>query len=116
MWLRCGRRRKRQALVGPLAFGAIAGLRARIFFLDAAAVDPQGAYGYSAPEAEVLCRLADIADQVVLLAGHTAKTGSAPALVSRLAHLTGAMLSGPPPVALAAALGDTQVPVHVVSA
>jgi hypothetical protein len=77
-------------------------LRARIFFLDAAAVDPQGAYGYSAPEAEVLCRLADIADQVVLLAGHT--------------HLTGAMLSGPPPVALAAALGDTQVPVHVVSA
>src|SRR5689334_22156089 len=37
----------RRALVGPTTLAAIAGLRARTFFLDAAAVDVRGTYALS---------------------------------------------------------------------
>ena len=45
--------RERHALVGPTTLDVIAGLRARTFFLDAAAVDVRGTYACSTAEARV---------------------------------------------------------------
>ena len=58
----------RQAFVGPTTLDVIAGLRARTFFLDAAAVDVRGTYACSTAEARVERGLTEIADEVVLLA------------------------------------------------
>ena len=102
----------RQALVGPTTLEAIAGLRARTFFLDAAAVDVRGAYACSTAEARVARGLADIADEVVLLATREAFAASAPALVAGLHRLTAAVTDGPPPVALAAAFERAGVVVN----
>jgi len=72
----------RQALVGPTTLDALAGLRARTFFLDAAAVDVRGTYACSIAEARVERGLAQIADEVVLLVTAAAFSESAPALVT----------------------------------
>jgi DeoR/GlpR family transcriptional regulator of sugar metabolism len=106
----------RQALVGPTTLEALAGLRARMFFLDAAAVDVRGTYACSPAEARVARGLADIADEVVLLVTREAFSGSAPALVAGLHRLTAAVTDGPPPVALAAALEREGVVVHAARA
>jgi hypothetical protein len=68
----------RQALVGPTTLDAIADLRVRTFFLDAAAVDARGTYACSTAEARVPRGLAEIADEVVLRAAAAVFTGSAP--------------------------------------
>jgi DeoR family transcriptional regulator of aga operon len=104
----------RQALVGPTTLDALAGLRARTFFLDAAAVDVRGTYACSPAEARVARGLAGIADEVVLLAPASAFAGSAPALVSTLNRLTAAVTDGPPPPAVAAALRRAGATLHVV--
>jgi DeoR/GlpR family transcriptional regulator of sugar metabolism len=106
----------RHALVGPTTLDALAGLRARTFFLDASAVDVRGVYAGSTAEARVALGLADIADEVVLLATRDAFTASAPALVAGLDRLAAAVTDGPPPVSLAAALGRAGVRVHVATA
>jgi DeoR/GlpR family transcriptional regulator of sugar metabolism len=103
----------RQALVGPATTDAIAGLRVRTFFLDAAAVDVRGLYACSTAEARVERGLAEIADEVVLLAPATAFTDSAPALVARLDRLTAVVSDGFPPVAVAAALDRAGVALHI---
>ncbi len=105
----------RQAFTGPTTTDAIAGLRARIFFLDAAAVDGRGTYACSTAEARVARALADIADEVVLLVTQEAFTGSAPALVAGLGRCTVAVTDGPPPAPLAAALRCAGVGVHVAT-
>lgn len=105
----------RQALVGPATTDAIAGLRVRTFFLDAAAVDVRGTYACSTAEARVERGLAEIADEVVLLAPATAFTESAPALVARLDRLTAVVSDGFPPVAVAAALDRAGVALHVAT-
>lgn len=105
----------RQALVGPTTLDAIAGLRARIFFLDAAAVDVRGTYARTPAEARVENGLVDIADEVVLLATREELTCSAPALVTRLERLTAVVTDAPPPAALAAALHHADVAVHVAA-
>jgi DeoR/GlpR family transcriptional regulator of sugar metabolism len=102
----------RQALVGPTTVEALAGLRARTFFLDAAAVDVRGTYACSPAEARVARGLADIADEVVLLVTREAFAASAPALVAGLHRITAAVTDGPPPVALAAAFERAGVVVH----
>jgi DeoR/GlpR family transcriptional regulator of sugar metabolism len=94
----------RQALVGPTTLDAILGLRVRTFFLDAAAVDIRGTYARSTAEARVARGLAEIADQVVLLATGQSFAGSAPALVAKLDRLTAVVTDGPPPAAFIAAL------------
>jgi DeoR family transcriptional regulator of aga operon len=104
----------RQALVGPTTLDAIAGLRARTFFLDAAAVDVRGTYACSPAEAEVARALARIADEVVLLAPARVFTDSAPALIATLDRLTAVVADRPPPAALAAALDRADVALHVV--
>jgi DeoR/GlpR family transcriptional regulator of sugar metabolism len=106
----------RQALVGPATVAAIAGLRARTFFLDAAAVDVRGTYACSTAEAQVARALADIADEVVLLATGAAFTGSAPALVAGLDRLTVVVTDAPPPIALARALDRAAVALYVAAA
>jgi DeoR/GlpR family transcriptional regulator of sugar metabolism len=99
----------RQALVGPATVDAIAGLRARTFFLDAAAIDTRGTYACSTPEARVSHGLMDIADRVVLLVDRSAVTGSAPALVAGLNRLAAAVVDGPLPAPLAAAFARAGV-------
>ena len=106
----------RQALVGPTTVEAIAGLRARTFFLDAAAVDVRGTYACSTAEARVARGLADIVDEVVLLATGAAFTGSAPALVAGLDRLDAVVTDGPPPPPLAAAFRCAGVTLYVASA
>ena len=106
----------RHALVGPTTLAAIAGLRARTFFLDAAAVDVRGTYACSTAEAQVTRGLADIADEVVLLATGAAFTGSAPALVAGLDRLTAVVTDAPPPAALGRALDRAAVALHVAAA
>lgn len=105
----------RQALVGPTTLDAIAGLRARTAFLDAAAVDVRGMYACSTPEARVSRRLAEIADRAVLLVTTAAFTRSAPALVAGLDRFTAAVTDGPPPAPLGAAFARAGVAVHVAS-
>jgi DeoR/GlpR family transcriptional regulator of sugar metabolism len=103
----------RQALVGPATTDAIAGLRVRTFFLDAAAVDARGVYACSTAEARVERGLAEIADEVVLLAPAAVFTESAPALVARLDRLTAVVTDGLPPAGVAAALDHAGVALHV---
>jgi DeoR family transcriptional regulator of aga operon len=104
----------RQALVGPTTLEAIAGLRARTFFLDAAAVDVRGTYACSPAEAQVARGLAAIVDEVVLLAPAGVFTGSAPALVATLDRLTAVVTDRPPPAAVAVALDRAGVALHLV--
>jgi DeoR/GlpR family transcriptional regulator of sugar metabolism len=106
----------RQALVGPTTVATIAGLRARTFFLDAAAVDVRGTYACSTAEAQVARGLADIADEVVLLATGAAFTGSAPVLVAGLDRLTAVVTDEPPPDAVARALERAEVALYVAAA
>jgi DeoR/GlpR family transcriptional regulator of sugar metabolism len=103
----------RQALVGPTTLDAIAGLRARTFFLDAAAVDVRGTYACSPAEARVDRGLAGIADEVVLLAPVGVFTDSAPALIATLDRLTAVVTDRTPPAAVEAALDSAGVALHV---
>ena len=103
----------RQALVGPTTLDVIAGLRARTFFLDAAAVDVRGTYACSTAEARVARGLTEIADEVVLLAPAAAFTGSAPALVTRLDRLTAVVTDVSPPDCVISALDRAGVALHV---
>ena len=103
----------RQALVGPTTLDAIAGLRARTFFLDAAAVDVRGTYACSTAEARVARGLAEIADEVVLLASGGVFTCSAPALVATLDRLTAVVADAEPPTAVVAELDRVGVKLHI---
>jgi DeoR/GlpR family transcriptional regulator of sugar metabolism len=103
----------RQALVGPTTLDVIAGLRARTFFLDAAAVDVRGTYACSTAEARVARGLTEIADEVVLLAPAAAFAGSAPALVTRLDRLTAVVTDESPPAPVVAVLEGAGVALHV---
>ena len=103
----------RQALVGPATLDVIAGLRARTFFLDAAAVDVRGTYACSTAEARVARGLAEIADEVVLLAPAAAFSGSAPALVTRLDRLTAVVTDESPPASVVSVLDGAGVALHI---
>ena len=103
----------RQALVGPTTLDVIAGLRARTFFLDAAAVDVRGTYACSTAEARVARGLTEIADEVVLLAPATAFTGSAPALVTTLDRLTAVVTDESPPGCVVSALAGAGVALYI---
>ncbi len=81
-------RADRHAFVGPSTEAALAGLRARTFFLEPAAVDPRGLYAGSPAEASVQRRLMDIADDVVMIATADVTRSSAPALIASLDHVT----------------------------
>ncbi len=95
---------ERQAFVGPATLDAAAQLRARTLFLSVAAIDPRGMYSCSVAEASVQRRLMDIADHVVLLAGHATFGGSAPALLGALDRLTAVVTDRLPPRSIAGAL------------
>ena len=81
--------------------------------LDAAAVDVRGCYACSTGEARVARGLAEIADEVVLLAPAAAFTDSAPALVGPLERLSAVVTDGPPPAAVAAVLDRAGVALYV---
>lgn len=105
---------ERHAFVGPTTETALAQLRARTFFLSTAAVDAWGAYSRSPAEASVQRRLTEIADEVILLATHEVFESSAPARVAPLDRLTGVVTDRPLPHAVAVALRQAHVEVHVV--
>jgi DeoR/GlpR family transcriptional regulator of sugar metabolism len=104
----------RHAFVGPTAEVAVAGLRARTFFLTPAAVDARGMYARSAAEATLQRRLLEIADRVVLLATGQTFSSSAPARVACLDRLTAVVADGRPPAEVAAALRRLGVVPHIV--
>jgi DeoR/GlpR family transcriptional regulator of sugar metabolism len=106
----------RQAFVGPATLDAAAQVRARTFFLAAAAADVRGLYAQSVSEASVERRLMDVADQVVLLAPHEVFSGSAPALVAPLPRLAAVVSDRPPPRPVIAALIRAGVAIHVAAA
>lgn len=103
----------RQALVGPTTLDVIAGLRARTFFLDAAAVDVRGTYACSTAEARVARGLMEIADEVVLLAPAAAFIASAPALVTTLDRLSAVVTDESSPACVVSALDDAGVALHI---
>jgi DeoR/GlpR family transcriptional regulator of sugar metabolism len=105
----------RQAFVGPATLEAIGQVRARTFFLAAAAVDPRGVYARSSAEAGVERRLMQIADRVVLLAPHGVFAESAPALVGPLSQLSAVVTDRPPPPVVASALTRAGTTIHVAA-
>lgn len=107
----------RHAFVGPSTEAALAGLRARTFFLEPSAMDARGLYSDSVSEARVQRRLMDIADDVVLLATADVASRSAPALIAPLDHLTKLVVDAPVPRELATAMRRAGVTVqeHVVA-
>ncbi|BCT74249.1 glycerol-3-phosphate regulon repressor [Sinomonas cyclohexanicum] len=66
-----------QALVGPRAVEGLAGLKAAVLFLGAAAVDADGVYVATDMERPVKMALIDSASLVVLVADHEKFSGSA---------------------------------------
>ncbi len=70
-----------QAFAGQMTVDAARGLRVKILFLGAAAVDERGVYVATDNERPTKLALIDIADQVVLLADHTKFATSAPVLL-----------------------------------
>jgi DeoR/GlpR family transcriptional regulator of sugar metabolism len=103
----------RHAFVGPSTEAAAAQLRARTFFLSAAAADGRGTYSCSPAEASLQRRLIEIADQVVLVATHRVFAESAPACVAPLERLTAVVTDRRPPADISAALRRAGVPTHV---
>jgi DeoR/GlpR family transcriptional regulator of sugar metabolism len=106
----------RQAFAGPATLEAIRQLRARTFFLSAAAADARGLYARSVSEARVERCLIDIADRVVLLAPREVFAGSAPALIGPLDRLGAVVTDGPPPQGVATAFRQAGVPIHIAAA
>jgi DeoR family transcriptional regulator of aga operon len=105
----------RQAFAGPATLEAIRQLRARTFFLAAAAADARGLYARSVSEASVERCLMDIADRVVLLAPRDVFAGSAPALIGPLDRLVAVVSDGPPPHEVATAFRQVGVPVRIAA-
>lgn len=81
-------RADRHAFVGPSTEAALAGLRARTFFLEPAAVDSRGLYAGSPAEASLQRRLMDIADDVVMIGTSDVTRSSAPVLITSLDHVS----------------------------
>ncbi len=109
-------RADRYAFVGPSTEAALAGLRARTFFLEPAAVDLRGFYAGSPAEASLQRRLMDIADDVVVIATLDVTRSSAPALIAPLGQITRFVTDGPVPAELCTALRRSGVATRSPSA
>jgi DeoR family transcriptional regulator of aga operon len=87
----------RHAFVGPSTEAALAGLRARTFFLEPAAMDERGIYAGSPAEASVQRSLMGIADEVVIVATSAVLRSSAPARIAPLGDADRLVINGPMP-------------------
>ncbi|HET7474540.1 MAG TPA: DeoR/GlpR family DNA-binding transcription regulator [Dermatophilaceae bacterium] len=96
-----------QAFAGQMTVDAAAGLRVRVLFLGAAAVDERGVYVATDNERPTKLALIGIADQVVLLADHTKFAASAPVLLCPHDSVTTLVTDAGPPPAIAEQLGRT---------
>ena len=94
----------RQAFVGPCTEAAVAGLRARTYFLEPVALDEHGIYAASPAEASVQRRLMEIADEVVVIATSAVFNGSAPARIAPLTRLARIVIDKPAPYRFGAVL------------
>jgi DeoR family transcriptional regulator of aga operon len=103
----------RRAYVGPTTEAAVRQLRVRTFFFSPDAVDARGTYAGSPAEASVQRALADIADQVVLVATPDVFSSSAPARVAPLDRMRAWVADHWPPTDVADALEQAGVVAHV---
>jgi DeoR family transcriptional regulator of aga operon len=94
----------RQAFVGPGAEAAVAGLRAKTYFLEPVALDEHGIYAASPAEASLQRRLIGIADEVVVIATSSVFNGSAPARIAPLTRVARLVVDRPVPERLEAVL------------
>ena len=93
-----------QAFAGPMAVQAAAGLRVRLLFLGAVAVDDRGVYVHTDVEIGVKRALMEIADEVVLLADSSKFRATAPVKLIDLSRLSALVTDARPDVRTAAAL------------
>jgi len=103
----------RHAFVGPSTEAALAGLRARAFFLEPAALDARGIYAASPAEASVQRCLMEIADEVVIVATSAVLSGSAPARIAPLDRAARLIIDEPLPNRIGKVLRDAGA--HVVA-
>lgn len=104
-----------QALVGDITIGSLAGLRADVFFLAAAAVGPGGVYVATNVERPTKQAFIDACDRVVLLADHTKFTASAPILLTTFDAVHVLVTDAAPPDEVAWALRQADVELIVCS-
>ena len=101
----------RHAFVGPSTEAALAGLRARTFFLEPGGMD--GIYAASPAEASVQRCLMEIADEVVIVATSAVLSGSAPARIAPLDRAARLIIDEPLPNRIGKVLRDAGA--HVVA-
>ena len=105
-----------QSFAGPMTVQAAAGLRVRVLFLGAVAVDGRGVYVHTDVEVGVKRALMDIADEVVLLVDSLKFAATAPVKLADLDRLTTLVTDSPPGPALAHALSSAGVSLLVAPA
>lgn len=93
-----------QAFVGSMTGAAASGLRVRIMFLGASAVDERGVYVDADVERSTKLALMDIAETVVLVADSSKFTAPAPVLLCPLDRLDGVVADRMPGKRLAHSL------------
>jgi len=86
-----------QALVGPMTVAAAGGLRVRLAFIGAAAVDEGGVYVDADVERPTKLALMDIAEHTVLLADSSKFTEPAPVRLCTLDRIHTLVTDRPPP-------------------
>jgi DeoR family transcriptional regulator, fructose operon transcriptional repressor len=97
------------AFAGPMTIETAQSLRVRTFFLGAAAIDPRGVYVETDTERPTKLALANIAEQVILLADHTKFTNWAPVRLCPLTKINTLISDQQPPKTAAQALKNSDV-------
>lgn len=107
--------RESAAMVGPMTTDAVAGLRARIFFLGAAAIDIGGIYVNVGIERPTKSAIQTISSEIVLVADHTKFGITAPVQLCRLGDIDVLVTDAPIPADLRPAFREAGVKVVVAS-
>lgn len=101
--------RPSQALVGYSVLSTVQTLRARTFYMGAAAADERGIYGAADAERNVKHALMGVADRVVLLIDHHKFDASAPVMLCRWDRLAAVVSDQPLPRAIATQLAEHDI-------
>lgn len=102
-----------QAFIGPMTVAAAGGLKVRIAFIGAAAVDESGVYVDADIERETKLALMDIAERVVLLADSSKFTEPAPVRLCTLDRVGSLVTDRPLPRRVADRMRRMGVTVHL---
>ncbi|MFR9778394.1 DeoR/GlpR family DNA-binding transcription regulator [Micromonospora sp. MS34] len=104
-----------QAFVGPMTVAGARLIRARTYFLGAAAIDERGVYVATDIERPTKDALMEAADEVVLVVDSSKFQTSAPVRMCGLDRLSMVITDQEPPVAAARRLREADVSVHVAT-